>query len=97
MQEIDVTPQLLIEFSTEYAKVPIVGVGGDLKGIPFTHQVLACWISNIQARQDNLMYQVFTGWLCGRGQFIHPDTPSGVIMEALAAALRPIVEQEDDS
>lgn len=97
MQEVDITPQLLIQFSTEYGRVPIVELGGDMQGIPFSHQVLACWISQLKHSKDNSLYTVFTGWLCGQGKFISPDTRSDVITTALADALRPIVEPKDDS
>lgn len=94
MQEVDVTPQLLIEFSTEYAKVPIVELDKMPVGIPFTHHVLACWLLAIQRDDDNSIYQVFTGWLCGRGHFLHPDVPGKVIMLALADALSEVVHDK---
>jgi len=97
MQQVEITPQLLIQFSTEYCHVPIVELGGNMQGVPFTHQVLACWVSNLKESKDNTLYSIFTGWLCGRGNFLRPDTTSGEIMTALANALRPVVEPKDDS
>lgn len=91
MQEIDVTPRLLVEFSTEYGRVPLVDLGETPKCIPFTHHVLAAWVSAFQ-HGDNNLYHVFTGWLCGRGQFVHPDVKGELILCALADALREVVD-----
>lgn len=97
MQEVEITTQLLVQFSTEYSRVPIVDLGGNMQGIPFTHQVLACWVSNLKENKDNSLYSIFTGWLCGHGKFIRPDTTSGEVMTALADSLRPIVRDNDGS
>lgn len=97
MKQVDITTQLLIRFSTEYAKMPNVDTGAAAIGIPFTHQVLACWITALAKHQDNTMYLAFTGWLCGRNEFLDPDTTSMRISETLAACLKPLMEKDNDS
>ncbi len=102
MQEVDVTPQLLVQFSTEYAKVPCVNMAdtnGYLRGIPFTHHILYYWIAGLSGpEKDNSMYQQFTAWLCGRGEFLHPDAKGDSVPMALAKAMAEIVgDIEDDS
>ena len=100
MRQVDVTPQLLVQFSTEYARVPCVNMtdaNGFLKGIPFSHHILYFWISEIANHKNNAMYDVFTAWLCGRNEFLHPDTAPNAVAIALANAMSKVVGEPDDS
>lgn len=100
MQEVDVTPQLLIQFSTEYARVPCVNLNdenGFLKGIPFTHHILYHWISELAQNNNNDMYHVFTAWLCGKDKFLHPDKSLQEVTQALANAMSEVIGEPDDS
>ncbi len=102
MQEVDCTPQLLVQFSTEFAKVPCVNMqddNGRLNGIPFTHHVLYYWIAGLSGpAKDNSMYEKFTAWLCGRGEFLHPDASNESVPASLAKAMADVVGRvEDDS
>ncbi len=95
MQEVDVTQALLVQFSTEYGRVPIVEMNdaaANLKGIPFSHHILYYWISELANTGNNNMYQVFTAWLCGKDKFVHPDVKGSDIIKVLAETMQPIVE-----
>ncbi len=98
MQEVDITPQLLKQFSDEFCRVPNVHIEGG-NGIPFTLLVLTSWLTELVETGNSGMFTTFQAWLCGRNEFLHPDTEwSGEAMaKILADTLKDAMETDDGS
>lgn len=90
MQEVDLTPKLLLEFSLDFIKVPNVVInGGD--GVPFHCLILATWFQELTNGDARSYLGLFQAYLCGRGKFI---LESSLTKEELAKLLATTVQNE---
>lgn len=69
MQEVELTPQLLKNFSSDFAKVPNVCLDG-LEFLPFDVRILAAWVTEMQNTGTSSYFEIFQAYLCGREQFL---------------------------
>jgi len=72
MQQVDLTPRLLLDFSEQFIRVPNVLIQGG-EGIPFHVKVLSAWFQEISTSDDAVYFGLFQAWLCGRDQFVIPE------------------------
>lgn len=72
MQEVELTPQLLKEFSLDFAKVPNVNLDG-LEFLPFDVRILAAWVTEMQNTGTSSYFEIFQAYLCGKEQFLEED------------------------
>lgn len=93
MQVVDLTPQMLKDFSYDFVHIPCMHF--DTKtDIPFDMLPLAVWLMGYE--QDSSMYLAFSGWLAGRGECVDPDT-TVPIKDVLIEALGPLLANADGS
>ena len=69
MQEVELTPRLLKDFSLNFAKVPTVNLAG-LEFIPFDVRIIAAWVTELQNTGQSSYFEIFQAYLCGRGLFL---------------------------
>ena len=74
MQQIDPTRQLLLAFAEEYLRVPDVVIGNPHK-VKAPYSLLLAWLAILAGppTERDVLGIAFTGWLCGRDQFILHD------------------------
>lgn len=72
MQQITITRNLLKQFSTEYVRVPDVGISNPY-GVKSEFILIVAWLISMstdpEGQGSTAMSSAFNGWLCGRGEF----------------------------
>ena len=95
MQQITIDRRCLLDFSTEYGRLPDVTVGNPLN-VPGTHMVAVAWLSQYLANGSkdaaNELAVAFTGWLCGRGEFVLAEESEKEFVTALVALVAEVVD-----
>lgn len=91
MQEVELTPKLLLEFSLAYAKIPTVTFsGGD--GMPFEVLPLCAWFQEMQDTEckgaHNGYMAIFQAYLAGREIFVLPDLGGQEFLTFLATTIK---------
>lgn len=94
MQQITIDRRRLLDFSTEYALLPDITVGNPLK-VPGTHILAVAWLSSYLNNNDKVANELsiaFTGWLCGRGEFIVAEESEKDFVTTLVALVAEVVD-----
>lgn len=98
MQQITIDRRHLLDFSTEYGRLPDVTIGNPLK-VPGTHILAVAWLTNYLDdsghKVANELAIAFNGWLCGRGEFVLKDESEKEFVKALVALVAEVVNVED--
>ena len=100
MQEVELTNQLLKDFSLNFAKVPNVCLKG-LEFLPFDVRILAAWVTELEATGASSYLEIFQAYLCGRELFLEEmqitmeqfQQQLGLIVRAAIEARGQTVEQ----
>lgn len=93
MQEVDLTPSLLKDFSKCYARVPNVIIQGG-EGVPFDVLILAAWFQELHEGAENSRYfGLFQAWLAGTDRFVMPDLSQKEFMKLLAEIVQTQLEK----
>lgn len=87
MQEVDLTPSLLLEFSADFNKVPNVQINGG-EGVPFDVLILAAWFQELHETQESKYYGMFQAWLCGTDRFVLPEMSFNEFLKLLATTVQ---------
>ena len=94
MQEITVDRRHLLDFSTEYGRLPDMTMGNPLK-VKGTHILAVAWLAAYLHHNDKVSNELaiaFTGWLCGRNEFIIAETSEQDFVKALVALVAEVVD-----
>jgi hypothetical protein len=87
MQEVDLTPKLLLDFSLDFIKVPNVTINGG-EGVPFHCHILAAWFQELTSADSSNYFAMFQSYLCGRGQFVMPELSKDEFVKLLATTVQ---------
>ena len=93
MQQITVDRRHLLDFSTEYGRLPDMTMGNPSK-VPGTHILAVAWLSSYLNHNDKVTNELsiaFTGWLCGRNEFILAEESEQEFVTALVALVAEVV------
>ena len=97
MQEITITKQVLLAFSTEYGRLPDVTIDNPLSVVG-THILAVAWMS-AYIREDgktaDQLSLAFMGWLCGRGEFTLAGESEHEFIKALVALVSDVVNVQE--
>ena len=94
MQQVSVDRRHLLDFSTEYGRLPDMTMGNPLK-VTGTHILLVAWLSAYLNHNDKVTNELsiaFTGWLCGRNEFILAEESEQDFVKALVALVAEVVD-----
>lgn len=93
MQEITIDRRHLLDFSTEYGRLPDVDIDNPFK-VAGTHILLIAWLAaylNENKRITTELSVAFTGWLCGRNEFILAEDSEKEFVRVLVSLVAEVI------
>ena len=93
MQEITINRRHLLDFSTEYGRLPDVNIDNPFKVVG-THILLVAWLAAYLTDNNRISAELavaFTGWLCGRNEFILAEDSEKDFVNVLVALVAEVI------
>lgn len=95
MQQIDITRRLLLTFAEEYLRVPDVTIGNPYQ-VKAPYSLLVAWFSVLVNSDDtDVLGIAFTGWLCGRNEFVLMDEAQKEFAVVLVALCGEVIDTKE--